>query len=122
MSNNILFIGTGKMAIAIAAGMIAKGFAASQISAFDISAIAAKNFSIATGVKVETKDLKTVLEAADAVIVAVKPQHIEKALSKNSELYANKLIISIAAGVKIAKLQEITKTSRVIRVMPNTPA
>ncbi len=120
--NNVFFIGTGKMATAIAAGMTAKGFDASQISAFDISAKSAKNFSIATGVKVETKDLKTLLEQADTVIVAVKPQHIENALSANSDLFKNKLIISIAAGIKIAKLQELTTASRVIRVMPNTPA
>ncbi len=120
--NTILFIGTGKMATAIAAGMTAKGFNASQITAFDISAQAAKDFSIASGVKVETKDLKTLLVQADTVIVAVKPQHIEEALSMSSDLFKNKLIISIAAGIKIAKLQEITKASRVIRVMPNTPA
>ena len=120
--NSILFIGTGKMATATAAGMLAKGFDASQISAFDISAQAAKNFSIATGVKVKTKDLKSVLEQADTVVVAVKPQHIEKALSVKFGLFENKLIISIAAGIKIAKLQKITKASRIIRVMPNTPA
>lgn len=120
--NTILFVGTGKMATAIAAGMVAKGFDASQINAFDISANAAKNFSIATGVKVETKNLENVLGKADTVIVAVKPQHMEKALISDSDLYADKLIISIAAGVKIAKLQELTKASRVIRVMPNTPA
>lgn len=120
--NNVFFIGTGKMATAIAAGMTAKGFDASQISAFDISAKSAKNFSIATGIKVETNDIKTLLEQADTVIVAVKPQHIEKALSANSDLFKNKLIISIAAGIKIEKLQKITTASRVIRVMPNTPA
>ncbi len=120
--NNILFIGTGKMATAIAAGMVHKGFDASKISAFDISAQAAKNFSINTGLQVETKNLKTLLEQADNVIVAVKPQHIEKALNANSALYEDKLIVSIAAGVKITKLQELTKASRVIRVMPNTPA
>lgn len=120
--NNVFFIGTGKMATAIAAGITAKGFDTSQISAFDISAKSAKNFSIATGVKVETKDIKTLLEQADTVIVAVKPQHIEKALSANSDLFKDKLIISIAAGIKIEKLQEITTASRVIRVMPNTPA
>jgi pyrroline-5-carboxylate reductase len=120
--NNILFIGTGKMATAIAAGMTAKGFNASQISAFDISAKAAKDFGVATGIKVETESLKTVLEQADTIIVAVKPQHIEKALCGNSSFFENKLIISIAAGIKIAKLQEITSALRVIRVMPNTPA
>ena len=120
--NNILFIGTGKMATAIAAGMTAGAFDVSQISAFDISAKAAEDFHTATGIKVETGDLQTVLEQADTVIVAVKPQHITKALIGNSTLFKNKLIISIAAGIKIAKLQEITTASRVIRVMPNTPA
>jgi pyrroline-5-carboxylate reductase len=120
--NNILFIGTGKMATAIAAGMTAGAFDKSQISAFDISAQAAEVFSAAAGIEVETKNIKTVLEKADTVIVAVKPQHIEKALSGNSALFKDKLIISIAAGIKIAKLQELTSASRVIRVMPNTPA
>ena len=120
--NNIFFIGTGKMATAIAAGMTARAFDASQISAFDISAESAENFSVATGVKVETKDITIPLEQADTVIVAVKPQNIEDALGANSDLLKNKLIISIAAGIKIDKLQKITTASRVIRVMPNTPA
>jgi len=110
------------MATAIAAGMLAKGFESSQINAFDISAKAAKNFSITTGVKVETKNLESVLKSADVVIVAVKPQNIEKALKTNSDIYESKLIISIAAGVKTSTLQNITKASRVVRVMPNTPA
>jgi len=116
--NNILFIGTGKMATAIAAGMIAKGFAASEIFAFDISAEAAENFTKSSGVKVETQNLETVLKQADTVIIAVKPQQIDKALCEIKD----KLIISIAAGIKIAKLQELTKATRIIRVMPNTPA
>jgi len=121
--NSILFIGTGKMATAIAAGMTANGFDASQIAAFDISSKAVKDFTIATGVEnAVTNHLETLLKQADTVIIAVKPQHIEKALSVNSDLLENKLIISIAAGIKIAKLQELTKASRVIRVMPNTPA
>lgn len=120
--NTILFIGTGKMATAIAGGMIAKGFDALQISAFDISVQAAENFSTATGIRVETKNLNPLLKQADTIIVAVKPQQMEKALSVNSALFENKLIISIAAGIKIATLQTITKASRVIRVMPNTPA
>jgi len=120
--NKILFIGTGKMATAIAAGMTAGAFDAAQISAFDISARAAKAFSDATGVKVEIEDLEAVLKQADTIIVAVKPQHIENALSGNSDLLKNKLIISIAAGITIAKLQEITSAARIIRVMPNTPA
>jgi pyrroline-5-carboxylate reductase len=121
-SNKILFIGTGKMATAIAGGMAAKGFEASGLSAFDVSAKAAADFSAATGVKVETENLEKVLKEADAVIVAVKPQQISQALHGNAVLYKHKLIISIAAGIKISTLRELTGASRIIRVMPNTPA
>jgi pyrroline-5-carboxylate reductase len=120
--NNILFIGTGKMATAIAGGMIAKAFDVSEISAFDISSQAAENFTKATGIKVETKNIKFLLEQAKIVIVAVKPQNVEKALGEQASLYKDKLIISIVAGIKIAKLEKLTKTSRIIRIMPNTPA
>ena len=119
---NILFIGAGKMAAAIAAGMIKNGFDASQINAFDISQQAADNFTAVTGIKVETGSVKKAAKQVDALILAVKPQHMEKALHNHSGLYENKLVISIAAGVKISKLQELTRASRVIRVMPNTPA
>ncbi len=108
--NNILFIGTGKMATAIAGGMLSKGFDASQISAFDISAQAAGKFSAATGIKVETQNVKKLLDQADTVLAAVKPQHLKKALFQPG-YYKDKLIISIAAGVKIAALQELTRAS-----------
>lgn len=120
--NNILFVGAGKMAAAIAAGMVGKGFDASRIGAFDISQQAAESFTAATGIKVETVNLEKAAEPADTVILAVKPQHLEKALLNHSGLYKDKLIISIAAGVKISKLRELTNALRIIRVMPNTPA
>ncbi|MDD5597586.1 MAG: pyrroline-5-carboxylate reductase [Victivallaceae bacterium] len=120
--NKILFIGTGKMATAIAGGMTANGFEISGIGAFDISAKAAADFSAATGVKVETGNLEKVLAPADAVIIAVKPQQISEALQNNSALYRDKLLISIAAGIKISTLRELSGAVRIIRVMPNTPA
>lgn len=121
-SSKILFIGAGKMATAIAGGMTAHGFAASGLRAFDPSAQAAADFSAATGVQVETGNLEKVLAPADAVIVAVKPQQISQALHGNAVLYKRKLLISIAAGIKISALRELTGATRIIRVMPNTPA
>jgi pyrroline-5-carboxylate reductase len=110
------------MATAIAGGMIKKDFEASQVRAFDISPESAKNFTAVTGIKVETENLKKVLEDTDAVFLAVKPQYLESALSGLSSLLESKLVISIAAGIKIAKLQELSSSKRTIRVMPNTPA
>ncbi|MDD5698661.1 MAG: pyrroline-5-carboxylate reductase [Victivallaceae bacterium] len=122
MNNNILFIGAGKMAAAIAGGMLGKGFAAAQIGAFDISPQAAANFTAATGVKVETRRPDNLLTQAAAVVIAVKPQQLTNALRDYSGRLADKLIISIVAGTAVARLQELTGATRIIRVMPNTPA
>lgn len=121
-NKKILFIGAGKMATAIAAGMVANGFDTDKISAYDISEDAAENFTRVVGAKAVTSNLKELLQNADILILAVKPQHIEAAVPDTPGLYANKLIISIAAGVKISTIRQLCGATRVVRVMPNTPA
>lgn len=70
------------------------------------------------------KNLKTSTNAADAanakiILLAIKPQQAELACKgwKTSAL-----IISILAGTKIMKLEKMTGSKKIIRVMPNTPA
>ncbi|QSH41851.1 pyrroline-5-carboxylate reductase [Lentisphaerota bacterium ZTH] len=121
-NNNILFIGAGKMATAIAGGMIVSDFSAGQIKAFDVSKEAAEAFTLKTGVQAECKNLKPLIDKADTVILAVKPQHLSKVSRKAGITLNNKLVVSIAAGVKIERIKELTAAERIIRVMPNTPA
>ncbi|MBW1892559.1 MAG: pyrroline-5-carboxylate reductase [Deltaproteobacteria bacterium] len=74
---------------------------------------------------------------SDVVILAVKPQVIEKGLREiagnkdNLQLSKRKLVISIAAGIKIKTIESVLyntiddsfiKHLPIIRVMPNTPA
>ncbi|MCP3966951.1 MAG: pyrroline-5-carboxylate reductase [Lentisphaerae bacterium] len=120
--NNILFIGAGKMATAIAGGMVASDFSTGQIQAFDISKEAAETFTLKTGAKTECCNIKPMLKAADTVIIAVKPQHLAHVFKASGLSLKGKLAISIAAGVKIEHLVELTGTSKIVRVMPNTPA
>ena len=120
--SNIVFIGAGKMASAIAGGLVKNGIPVKTLKAFDISAQSAKLFHSATGIEVHTDSPDTILDKADIVIIAVKPQQIADALHGKTSLLKNKLIISIAAGVKIATLKTVTGGNRIIRVMPNTPA
>ena len=47
---------------------------------------------------------------------------IGQALEPLKGVLKDKLIISIAAGVTIEKLESLTGASRIVRVMPNTPA
>lgn len=117
----LAFLGAGKMATAIAGGLARGGIvAAGEMSACDVSAEARAAFSGATGVHcVERPDESFAL--AECVVLAVKPQKAEEALRALPRLGEGVLLISIAAGVALARLEEWSGSARVIRVMPNTP-
>ena len=59
----------------------------------------------------------------DAILLAVKPQDFMAALERISSSLSNSpLFVSFAAGIKINSIEDkLGKSSRVIRVMPNTP-
>ncbi len=119
----LFFIGSGKMATAIAGGVVNSGvFTPDMMGAFDPDKCAAENFTGVTGISTATDSPEAGIMESKAVIIAVKPQIVEQALSDFKNILCDKLIISIAAGISIARLTEITGAKRVIRVMPNTPA
>ena len=62
-----------------------------------------------------------IFEQSDFVVLAVKPQHAASALEAIDAAASEPLVISIMAGVTIARIQEMTGAKRVVRVMPNTP-
>lgn len=66
-----------------------------------------------------------VVQKSDIVIVAVKPNTVPIALAdvKKAGVGSDKLYLSVAMGVTLKSLEQmLPKNSRVIRVMPNTPA
>lgn len=69
-------------------------------------------------------DLKTLMDASDVVILAVKPQVFEEVLACVGPLSTRKqLFISIAAGVTTRYIEKRLGTDvRVVRAMPNLPA
>ena len=72
------------------------------------------------GVRVTKQNLEAV-EAAEIIIYAVKPQIMAAVLKETgAALDKTKLIISIAAGVPLAAIeQKVNKHLRLVRVMPN---
>ncbi len=64
------------------------------------------------------------IKKSDYVVIAVKPQVVVKLLISLSKInISDKIFISIVAGLKIAKMEDILGENRkVVRVMPNTPA
>ena len=114
------FIGSGKMATAIAAGIVNKNiFSSNEILASDISEESLNAFKQACGADICTDNDK-VINQCQTIILAVKPQVAEKVCT-SLNVPAGSHIISIAAGLKIDSLQEWLKTDKITRVMPNTP-
>ena len=60
--------------------------------------------------------------AADAVVIALKPQEFEKAAPSLGPSLDNATAVSIMAGVTLSKLSSALGTQNVVRAMPNTPA
>jgi len=118
------FLGAGKMATALARGFIRAGIVTSkEVMASDVSRAALASFVKQTGAKQAGSNLELV-RFAQVVILAVKPDQVAGVVSEIREGFTQKqLLISIAAGVPIAKLETgLDIGSRIIRVMPNTPA
>jgi pyrroline-5-carboxylate reductase len=118
------FLGAGKMALALAQGFVKAGLtSAERIVAGDPLESARAEFARVIGCKVSPDNL-AVFDAGQVIILAVKPDHVESVLSQDGfRLTEKHLLISIAAGVPLAKLEGTLRPgARVIRVMPNTPA
>ena len=118
------FLGAGKMASALAKGFIAsKIVTPRQIIASDVMEPARTAFGKEIGAQTATSNLD-VVRFANVVIVAVKPDQVAGVLNEIKSAFTEKhLLISIAAGVPLAKMEDkLPARARVIRVMPNTPA
>ena len=123
MSWRVGFIGAGKMATALARGLVAAGFTTvEQILASDVVPAAKKQFAEETGSRVVDSNAD-VAAASQILILAVKPQQMSGVLAElKPRLTAQHLVISIAAGIPLkALLAGLGEQTRLVRVMPNTP-
>ena len=120
--NNIGFIGAGKMANAILSGIIKSGFIGKEnIFIYDKNIEASQKTKGLLSVNISAS-YEELLKKCEAVLIATKPFVIDEVLDNIKEFAGGKLIISILAGVSTKKIEEKLVSSRVIRVMPNTPA
>jgi pyrroline-5-carboxylate reductase len=118
------FLGAGKMATALAKGFVHTEIVfPKELVAGDPVAAARSHFTAEVGAKTVAANLD-VAKAAKVLILATKPDQTAAALAEISGVFTkNHLLISIAAGVTLAKLESaLPAGARVIRVMPNTPA
>jgi pyrroline-5-carboxylate reductase len=118
----IAFLGSGNMAGAMVDGLLAKKTATPA----DLICLGGDDDTAAklrerTGIAV-ARSLDELLQGADALLVAFKPQHLAAADPRLADLTAGKLVVSILAGKKIASLvRAFPRARNVVRTMPNTP-
>lgn len=118
------FLGAGKMATALARGLVRAQLAAPEnILASDPVPTARETFARETGGKAAASNLE-VVQSAKTIFLAVKPDQVATVLGEVRDGFnTGHLLLSIAAGVPIAKMEAaLPAGARVIRVMPNTPA
>ena len=111
-------VGGGKMGEALLGGILARGWCEpEQVAVVEVDAGRARAVADAhRGVTV----VDEVVPNSDAV-VAVKPHYVAEVATALGRADAPR-ILSIAAGVRIATIEDAAPASAIVRAMPNTPA
>lgn len=122
---SIGFLGAGKMATALARGFVAAQVVTpKQIIASDMLEVARTAFGETLKGAITTTSNRDVVKRSQVVVLAVKPDQVDAVLTEVRPSFTEEhLLISIAAGVTLARLQTaLGEAARIVRVMPNTPA
>jgi len=118
----ISFIGGGVMGEAIIKSVLAKGVAGpDDIVVSDASRSRRDVLSQEYGVKA-TANNQEASEGAEAVVLAVKPQDLDKVLGEMKGLSTQQLVLSIVAGATLNSLRQGLGHPCLVRAMPNMPA
>lgn len=115
------FVGTGNMGSAIISGLAEKA-PHKNIIVYDTSRAKTEKLSARYEITT-TESVKSLSEISDIIIIAVKPDIVESVLDQIKTIDDSKIVVSIAAGFSIKKIESILgSTKKIARVMPNTPA
>jgi pyrroline-5-carboxylate reductase len=122
-NETLAVLGCGTMGEAIVRGLLRSGkLEPSQIFATDRRPEVARALQEKHGVRT-TSDNREACQVAQVVLICVKPHEVEPLVTDAAlaPLLAGKLVISIAAGVRLDQLASWLPKSGVVRAMPNTP-
>jgi pyrroline-5-carboxylate reductase len=118
---NLAFIGAGKMAEAIIESLQRADLPISPfyIQASDADPARPAALAKRLGIEIAPSN-RDAVQWADTVFLCVKPQQLEEVLREIADVVTPKqLMISIAAGKRLADIEHRLAGARVIRVMPN---
>lgn len=118
------FLGAGNMASALLRGAIQhSAMPAERFAATDVNAAALSKLCSSLGIR-GFDDNAAAAGWAEVIVLAIKPQVLPAVLAQVApQLKAETLVISIVAGVPIARISAgLGGHRRIVRAMPNTPA
>ena len=119
--HKVSFIGGGNMAAAIIGGLVASGTPPTSIEVVEINADARAQLAARFGVVTHADISQAAL--SDMIVLAVKPQSLPQVAAMLVPKLAGQLVVSIAAGVRVADLSRwMSGHELIVRAMPNTPA
>lgn len=123
MNLQMAVLGAGNMGSALVAGLLAaKVTTPNRLSVADVDSERLSVLKKKFGVRTE-KDNRLAVHGAEGVVLCVKPQQMAPVLEELAgHLVPRTLIISVAAGVRIDRIEKFSGKAPVVRVMPNTPA
>ncbi len=115
------FIGVGKMGSALLGGYLKQKTRTGAICAYDKYTPAAEAFE-EHGVSVAASATEAARDS-EIIFLCAKPQDLDELLTEIGRELSGKILVSIAAGVKIATICALAPEARaVVRAMPNLPA
>ena len=123
-TRKLSFIGAGNMTRSLVGGLIADGCDPSLIRLSDPEADRIQDLAHRLDVQI-LQDNRAVVEGADLVVLAVKPQVLPAVAREIADRVQDQrpLVISIAAGIRTPDLARwLGADTAIVRAMPNTPA
>lgn len=121
----LALIGAGNMGGAILRGALSSGFiAADHVVVFDKNRSHMEELASEYKALTFTSSDAEAAEAANVILLAVKPYSMQETIDSISPYLAGKAVISIAAGWTVEQLENALEGTGAtcLRVMPNTPA
>lgn len=109
---NICFIGSSNLALALIGGMVLKGFKKEKIHLIEEKKINDTNV---------LKQREDGLKKADIVVLLLDPKQVKETLAPFKKWLANKIIVSMMAGIDIENLSRFTGSKKIVRVISNPP-
>src|SRR5262245_58350744 len=123
-NQTLAVLGCGTMGEAIVRGIFRSGkLKPAQVFATDRRPDLVRDLAQRHGMRTSVENLEAA-KLASVALICLKPQHMAGALDNEAMRAAlsGKLVISIAAGVRLAQIAGWLPGSALIRAMPNTPA